>query len=728
MAGKSTIAALNVLLSLDSSRFTRGLRLAQGRVSTFSKTAGKAMVGFASIATGVFTAGALALVAASAKAAAASYGFDKSITRMATQVGLSTDELDKMRPKLIALSEQYGVSAVEISDAMWTIQSGGIKGQDAFEALEEASKMAAIGMGDANTNAQAMVNTLKAYSASGIKAAEASNIMLDTVRYGQIPALDMAEVLGDLVDLSSQLGWGFDELGGTVASLSQTTSNSSKVTTQLKNIMGKIIDPAEESKEAMTKLGYSFDKLRELGESGGALAVFMKLNELMKGNATATAELFPNIKGLTGILSVLGDNWEYNAEIMAKVGADQNSLNRAVEDSNNSYSKQVDLMKNEWNVMFLRIGESMKSTGGGVVKMVRNIIGYMPKLYNAMGRAFANGVNWMIKIYNMSSDVRAVFLVLLGILKTLWVSIKALVNGTTILIAGLAEAALAAKALKFDDAKKALADMNAGLKGVATDFGDGMVDAWGNLNDEIAKGRLKRVIFNEISEGFGGATQAVNALKYKTPSFGDSKKTRAKLAMDKQNFEGSILDSLFSFSKEAELGVVVDAVRNDLSPENLRTLAIVGTSIANAFEGIFDAIASGGSIWKAMGQAIMGIVKKLLAAVAAAALLSILTGGMGSGAAGGGFKSLLKGMLNLPKLELGAKANGGRVSAGQPYMVGERGREMFVPSHSGRIVPHGTTNNKASGGRNNSLSARLSGKDIVLASDRSKNFTKRYGG
>lgn len=35
------------------------------------------------------------------------------------------------------------------------------------------------------------------------------------------------------------------------------------------------------------------------------------------------------------------------------------------------------------------------------------------------------------------------------------------------------------------------------------------------------------------------------------------------------------------------------------------------------------------------------------------------------------------------------KAVGGSVQAGQPYMVGERGPEMFIPSQSGSIVPNG---------------------------------------
>lgn len=40
---------------------------------------------------------------------------------------------------------------------------------------------------------------------------------------------------------------------------------------------------------------------------------------------------------------------------------------------------------------------------------------------------------------------------------------------------------------------------------------------------------------------------------------------------------------------------------------------------------------------------------------------------------------------------LRAMQHGGPVRAGHPYLVGERGAELFVPSHSGQIIPHSRT-------------------------------------
>jgi len=52
--------------------------------------------------------------------------------------------------------------------------------------------------------------------------------------------------------------------------------------------------------------------------------------------------------------------------------------------------------------------------------------------------------------------------------------------------------------------------------------------------------------------------------------------------------------------------------------------------------------------------------------------------------------SAVKGIANVVSSVFGGfRANGGSVSAGTPYVVGERGAELFVPNSSGTIVPNG---------------------------------------
>ena len=53
----------------------------------------------------------------------------------------------------------------------------------------------------------------------------------------------------------------------------------------------------------------------------------------------------------------------------------------------------------------------------------------------------------------------------------------------------------------------------------------------------------------------------------------------------------------------------------------------------------------------------------------------------------GGFLSKIGGLFEKDKAE--GRATGGPVSRGRPYVVGERGPELFIPSQSGAIAASG---------------------------------------
>ena len=77
----------------------------------------------------------------------------------------------------------------------------------------------------------------------------------------------------------------------------------------------------------------------------------------------------------------------------------------------------------------------------------------------------------------------------------------------------------------------------------------------------------------------------------------------------------------------------------------------------------------------------------------------------GGGSGGGGFGGIIASLASLLPALFGApgKAIGGPVSPGRPYLVGERGPELFVPTASGRIE----TGRAGGGGRDVRLSITI---------------------
>lgn len=97
-----------------------------------------------------------------------------------------------------------------------------------------------------------------------------------------------------------------------------------------------------------------------------------------------------------------------------------------------------------------------------------------------------------------------------------------------------------------------------------------------------------------------------------------------------------------------------------------------------------------------MAQGALDAIDQLASAIKGGGFLGILKGIIGLGlqlGKMGVFGKTIQGNLLTPIA--GARADGGPVAGGRPYLVGERGPELFTPRASGRITP----NNELGGGR-----------------------------
>ena len=144
-----------------------------------------------------------------------------------------------------------------------------------------------------------------------------------------------------------------------------------------------------------------------------------------------------------------------------------------------------------------------------------------------------------------------------------------------------------------------------------------------------------------------------------------------------------------------------------------------GLAMANDFAGSFaSAVVSGENFLVSMGQIFKDLAKQIMSMIIKAAVLAALfsiTGLGGAQAAAGGatdFLGLLKGSLT-------GKSSGGSVVAGQPYMVGEKGPELFMAGQSGTIIP----NNNLGGSVIPDV--RITGDDLLIVFDKAQRRKQR---
>ena len=129
-----------------------------------------------------------------------------------------------------------------------------------------------------------------------------------------------------------------------------------------------------------------------------------------------------------------------------------------------------------------------------------------------------------------------------------------------------------------------------------------------------------------------------------------------------------------------------DKVKNELTPE-MKKAQSAGQAVGASFETAFMQVAKG---TKSAKEAFSSMAMDIIAELYRIFVVKRITGFIET-AVTGFFNSAGAMATGAP---LPARAIGGPVQAGSPYMVGERGPELFVPSRTGSIV----SNDKLGGG------------------------------
>jgi len=139
----------------------------------------------------------------------------------------------------------------------------------------------------------------------------------------------------------------------------------------------------------------------------------------------------------------------------------------------------------------------------------------------------------------------------------------------------------------------------------------------------------------------------------------------------------------------------------------------LGQGMASAFDGLITGAENWGeSLRQIAAGALQDIARQLIRIFiieqAISAIKTFLTPFSASTPLGAGGGQVGKYGTLGPNYGIPQRANGGPVMGGSPYLVGERGPELFVPGRTGMIVP----NNQISGGTNVTVNVDASGSSV----------------
>lgn len=245
----------------------------------------------------------LPIVAVGAAAVKMAGDFDAAFTNMQTLAGVSADELEGLKESVLNLAGETGKAPQELAEALYFVRSSGLDGAAAMDALEMAAKGSAAGLGSTIQVADALTSAMNAYAASGLSAAEATDVLVKTAQEGKVEPAELAGQMGRLVPVAADLGITFNDVGAAISTISLVGNDASTASTQLANVMSKLQRPSIQAREALAAVGISVDDIRSMIAEQGLLGTLETLKASLGDNGfTMFLEDQQAVAGATALL------------------------------------------------------------------------------------------------------------------------------------------------------------------------------------------------------------------------------------------------------------------------------------------------------------------------------------------------------------------------------------------------------------------------------------------
>lgn len=392
--------------------------------------------------------------------------FESSFARIEGLVGVAGDDIAELQEAARRLGPQYGRSATEAAEALFYITSAGLRGTEAIETLEASLKAAVVGLGDTQVVADLATSAMNAYGSANLSAADATDVLTNAVRLGKLEPSELAGAMGQVLPVASAMGVEFTEVGAAFAAMSRTGTNAEVAATQLRQIMATILSPTAEAAEAMQSVGLSAEGLRRQIRERGLLSVLQTLVQRFDGNTAATAEVFGNIRALSGVLDLMGSNASATEQIFRDMARSTGVLDEAFGVASDTAGQQFRVALAELQAELLELGQEL-------LPFVQDVVEELSGLVDAFGN-----------LSDAQQDMAVKGAALLAVLGPLGIALGGVAN-----IVGLLARALPAIATAFAAIGSAVAFL-AGAPLVALAAGIAAVVGVGYLlvrsNDDVA--------------------------------------------------------------------------------------------------------------------------------------------------------------------------------------------------------------------------------------------------
>lgn len=292
-----TSANFGIVVTSKTSQAASGLKGLSGQASSFEKNLGRANK--AALILGG------SLVSALAAGTVGAMNFEARFAEVLTLVGPEADaSMAMLRSGLLELAGGMG-DLDTMTQAAYQAISAGVAPAAALGFVEQAAKLAAVGLTDTFTATDALARIMNAFAREGVDAGKAADSLFQIVK-GGITTLDqIGPVIGRVAEMTAQSGVSIDELSATLAVLTRAFKPEEAVT-NFRQLLLSILAPMDGLKAVLAKAGFETGKmaLQTIGLTG----VLKLMMDATDGDVGALKEMTGQVQGSSAAAILMSDD------------------------------------------------------------------------------------------------------------------------------------------------------------------------------------------------------------------------------------------------------------------------------------------------------------------------------------------------------------------------------------------------------------------------------------
>ena len=306
--------------------------------------------------------------------------FETAFTEVTTLFDLPKRQVASLRKDVLELARTMGIDPVEAARAMYQAISAGVPAANVIGFLTENVKLAVGGVSDLETVVDLTTTVMNAFGKSTADLTDIQDSLFLAVRQGKTTIGELGQSYFQVAPVAAAFNLEIDEMNAVLATLALNGVPTAEAMTQIRSAILALGAPTIRQRKRLDEMGISFTEA-EFAERG-FIDIARELFVATGGNKEQLRKLLGSVEAVNAVLVIAGTGYETATRFLGEYTNKAGSAQVAFEKMNETFGRQVTLLKTELKVALIKLGTALIPVARMMLKALRVVMAVLNQLVN----------------------------------------------------------------------------------------------------------------------------------------------------------------------------------------------------------------------------------------------------------------------------------------------------------------------------------------------------------